>query len=98
MNKESFINKLNNGGDCYVNYISPVSRKQKYHVATVDFRRGTSPYINNLLKNSRNAKATLAENQVLVFCYDLNDFKPIDTSSVTSVVPLNNVIKQHGTY
>lgn len=98
MNKESFINKLNNGGDCYVNYISPVSRKPKYHVATIDFRKDTSPYISGALKVSRNAKTTLEDNQVLVFCYDLNDFKPIDVYMVTSVVPLNSVIKQYGAY
>jgi hypothetical protein len=93
MNRTAFVNSLREHGDVYINYISSVSRKFKYHVATMDFRVETSPYIaRKLAMRTRSIK--LEENQVLVFCYDLDDFKPINTTDVISVVALNQVVRQ----
>ncbi len=83
---------MNEGGDCYINYISPVSKKQKYHVGTTNFSVATSPYIANKLKNY--SLPRMDENQVLVFCYDMDSFKPVDTSLVISILPTNKVIRQ----
>lgn len=92
MDKLVFTNTMRANGDSYINYLSVVSRKVKYHVATMDFRKEISPYIAaRFLKFSNKMK--LKDNQVLVFCYDLNEFKPIDVSSVVSLIPLNTVIK-----
>ncbi len=83
---------MNEGGDCYINYISPVSKKQKYHVGTTNFSKSVSPYISDKLANFTVPKMT--ENQVLVFCYDIDGFKPVDTSLVISVLATNKVIRQ----
>ena len=83
---------MNEGGDCYINYISPVSKKPKYHVGTTNFSKSTSPYIAAKFEKAFHPKMT--DNQVLVFCYDIDGFKPVDTSTVTSILPTNKVIKQ----
>ena len=83
---------MNEGGDCYINYISPVSKKQKYHVGTTNFSVATSPYIAEKFKTFFHPR--MNENQVLVFCYDIDTFKPIDTSLVISVLPTNKIIRQ----
>jgi hypothetical protein len=92
MNKNAFLHSMNEGGDCYINYISPVSKKQKYHVGTTNFSTAVSPYIAEKLANFTAPR--LQENQVLVFCYDIDTFKPIDTTSVISILPTNKVIRQ----
>ncbi len=83
---------MNEGGDCYINYISPVSKKQKYHVGTVNFSALVSPYIAKKLNEYTQPR--MSENQVLVFCYDMDTFKPVDATSVISVLPTNKVIRQ----
>ena len=91
MDKVAFVDTMKINGDSYINYVSAVSRKIKYHVATTDFRKETSPYIAAKLK--RFNKLKLKDNQVLIFCYDLDEFKPIDVTSVVSLLPLNAVVK-----
>jgi hypothetical protein len=92
MNKNAFLHSMNEGGDCYINYISPVSKKQKYHVGTTNFSPAISPYIAKKLASY--VPPRMAENQVLVFCYDMDTFKPVDTSLVISVLATNKVIRQ----
>jgi hypothetical protein len=36
----------------------------------------------------------MTDTQVLVFCYDIDGFKPVDTSTVISVLATNKVIRQ----
>jgi hypothetical protein len=92
MNKNAFLHSMNEGGDCYINYISPVSKKQKYHVGTTNFSAAISPYIAKKLDGYTWPKMT--DSQVLVFCYDMDTFKPVDTALVISVLPTNKVIRQ----
>jgi hypothetical protein len=92
MNKNAFLHSMNEGGDCYINYISPVSKKQKYHVGTINFSSVVSPYIAKKLENFVMPRMT--DTQVLVFCYDIDGFKPVDTSTVISVLATNKVIRQ----
>lgn len=93
MKRTAFVAALREHGDAYINYVSSVSRKLKYHVGTMDFRAETSPYIARKLA-TRTRKFELKEDQVLVFCYDLDDFKPINTTDVVSVVALSIVVRQ----
>jgi len=92
MNKNAFIQEMKSGGDCYINYISPTAKKHKYHVGTTDFSESVSPYIASKLTKYTMPK--MSEHQVLVFCYDIDTFKPIDTTQVTSILAINKVIKQ----
>lgn len=94
MNINSFKHQMFDGGDCYINYISPVSKKFKYHIATLDFSSATSRYIYDKWEQSRLKNQVLPAEQVPVFCYDLDEFKIIDTTLVTSILPLNKVVRQ----
>lgn len=91
MKLDIFLDKMNRAGDAYVYYVSPVSKKQKYHVCTLEL--DTCEYIQNKLK----ARARMADplvGQVRAFCWDLDDFKIIDVSQVNNVVPLSSMLKQ----
>lgn len=92
MNLNTFVSKMSEHGDCYINYISPVSKKPKYNIGTTNFSPRVSPYIAQRLENTAIPK--LGVNEVLVFCFDLDNFKVFDTSAITALVPLNAVIKQ----
>ena len=94
MNLNSFKHQMLDGGDCYINYISPVSKKFKYHIGTLDFSSATSAYIHAKWNYSKLKTQTLPPEQVPVFCYDLDEFKVIDTTLVTSILPLNKVVRQ----
>ena len=92
MNRNVFLHAMNEGGDCYINYISPVSKKFKYHVGTINFSKDTSPYIYNKLMSRKLSK--LPQSQEWVFCYDIDDFKPIELQHITSILALNKVVRQ----
>lgn len=91
MKLDIFLDKMNRAGDAYVYYVSPVSKKQKYHVCTLEL--DNCEYIQNKLK-ARARMADPLEGQVRAFCWDLDDFKIIDVSQVNNVVPLSSMIKQ----
>lgn len=90
MQFETFNQKMYEAGDAYVHYISPVSKKHKYHICTLEIN--DCKYIQDKLA-SRSAMAEPKEGFVRTFCWDLDDFKNIDVSSVTSVVPLSTALK-----
>ena len=94
MNVNSFKHQMQDAGDSYINYISPVSKKFKYHIATMDFTKASSPYIYFKWLASRLNSQSLEPGNIPVFCYDLDDFKVIDTGLVTSILPLNKVVRQ----
>ncbi len=94
MNLKTFLSSMNNGGDCYINYTSPVSKKFKYHVGTINFSKDTSPYIYKKYMANAGKLPRTSDTEVLVFCYDLDNFKVINLSDVNSVVPLNQTIRQ----
>jgi hypothetical protein len=88
MKDTTFFAKMDEAGDAYIYYTSPVSKKSKYHIGTLDFTNCT--YISD--KNVSKNHSVVKEGQVKVFCWDLDDFKNIDLSYITKVVPLNDVL------
>lgn len=91
MKLDIFLERMNRAGDAYVYYTSPVSKKQKYHVCTLEL--DNCAYIEEKLK----ARARMPDpqaGQVRAFCWDLDDFKLIDVQLVTSVVSLQSQVKQ----
>lgn len=97
MNRKALVNLLISHGDAYVYYNSKVSNKQKYYICTLEFK---TKYIRDLyVAKYRKEPPTLnavrkgKDNQILAFCWDLNDFKAIDCESVTAVEPLSAVLK-----
>ncbi len=89
MHINTFLNKMDTCGDAYIYYISPVSKKVKYHIGTLEILHDCN-YINQ--KYIAKKHSAVAEGQVKVFCWDLDDFKNIDVATVTKVTPLSEVI------
>lgn len=94
MKQSALQHKLHELGDAYINFISPVSKKLKYHIGTTIFSKETSPYIFDKFQKQYGGVRPKQEDAILVFCWDLDDFKMITSKDVVSVVPLNQVIKQ----
>lgn len=86
MKFDIFKQKMYEAGDAYVFYVSPVSNKQKYHICTLDLQG--CPYISDKLAQ-RPSMAEPKIGSIRAFCWDLNDFKNIEVSTVTSVVPMS---------
>jgi hypothetical protein len=96
MNKNTFIAKLLDAGDAYVNYMSTDSEKQKYYICTLNFKtkyvrdkyfekyKVEPPTVSKLKKD--------VTDKILCWCWDLNDFKSINTVKITSIVPLATVL------
>ncbi len=84
MRQEQIRNTIDKYGESIVNFRSIKSKKLKYVVCTRDF---DNDYIDS--------KKIPAEqhNRVLVFCWDSDAFKQLNTELVTSVEPLNKVLK-----
>lgn len=84
MRKEQIRNTITKNGESIVNFRSIKSKKLKYVVCTRDF---DNPYIE--------AKKLPREqpDRVLVFCWDSDSFKQLNTELVTSIEPLNKVLK-----
>ena len=85
MKKEELKAKLEEAGDAVITYRSQNSRKLKYNVCTSDF---STEYI----RQKRN-RAKEVQNTVLLFCWDTDSYRILVPENVTSVVPLNRVIK-----
>ena len=85
MNKQEALKKLTEAGDAVVTYISAQSKKQKYNVVTLDF---TNPYI-----KSKRTSAEEDRDSLLVFSWDVDAFRILDTRSIISIVPLNKVLR-----
>jgi|WetSurSiteA1Bulk_404760.scaffolds.fasta_scaffold30590_3 hypothetical protein len=81
---------MHDAGDAYVFYITPVSKKTKYHICTLDLKN--TKYIADKLTDKDNTE--LSDNLVRIFSWDLDTFKVIDSSLVTKVVPLSTVLAQ----
>ena len=89
MQTDTFIKKMDEAGDAYIYYTSPVSKKQKYHIGTLDFK--ASPY--TLEKFGLKSHSETKTGQVKVFCWDLDDFKNIEVAYIYKVVPLAEVLR-----
>ena len=85
MKKEEFKKRLDEAGDAIITYRSQNSRKLKYNVCTGDF---STKYI----QEKRN-RAKETNNTVLLFCWDTDSYRILVPDNVTSIVPLNRVIK-----
>jgi len=85
MKKEEFKNKLDEAGDAIITYRSQNSRKLKYNVCTRDF---STKYIQEKRNRAKESNKT-----VLLFCWDTDSYRLLVPDNVTSIVPLNRVIK-----
>ena len=85
MKKEELKKRLEDSGDAIIPYRSQNSRKLKYNVCTRDF---STEYI----RQKRN-RAKEGQHTVLLFCWDTDSYRILVPENVTSVVPLNRVIK-----
>lgn len=85
MKKEELKKRLDEAGDAIITYRSQNSRKLKYNVCTNDF---STEYI----KQKRN-RAKESSKTMLLFCWDTDSYRLLVPDNVTSIVPLNRVIK-----
>lgn len=85
MKKEELKKRLDEAGDAIITYRSQNSRKLKYNVCTNDF---STEYI----KQKRN-RAKESNKTMLLFCWDTDSYRLLVPDNVTSIVPLNRVIK-----
>ena len=90
MEKEKFKDKVKQAGDAVITYRSTNSRKLKYNVCTLDF---TTPYIQ---KKHNRAKET--EDSVLIFCWDTDSYRLLRPANVTTIVPLNSILRNGEEY
>jgi hypothetical protein len=85
MKKEELIAAVKDCGDAIINYRSMESQKAKYNVCTLEF---DNDYIR--LKQNR---AKEDDDTVLMFCWDVDAYRLLKASNVTSVVALNSALK-----
>lgn len=91
MKQDIFNAKMAEAGDAYVYYLSAVSNKHKYHICTIEL--DSCEYILSKL-SQRIEMPEPKEGFVRAFCWDLDNFRNIEVSSVTSIVPLSSVVNK----
>ena len=85
MDKEQFKRRVRRCGDAIITYRSTNSRKLKYNVCTLDF---TTPHIQRKHNRANETKDT-----VLLFCWDTDSYRLLMPENVTSIVPLQAILK-----
>ena len=85
MKKDEFIRQVTEAGDTVITYRSQNSRRLKYNVCTLDFD-------NKYIQSKRN-RAKPTQRQVLLFCWDTDSYRLLQPENVTSIVPLNKILK-----
>jgi hypothetical protein len=85
MKKEEFIRQVDRYGDAIITYRSQNSRRLKYNVCTLNFD-------NKYIQSKRN-RARPNEKQVLLFCWDTDSYRLLMPENVTSIVPLQAILK-----
>lgn len=85
MKKEEFIQQVERCGDAIITYRSQNSRRLKYNVCTLNFD-------NKYIQSKRN-RAKPNERQVLLFCWDTDSYRLLMPENVTSIVPLQAILK-----
>ena len=85
MRKDEFITQVEKCGDAIITYRSQNSRRLKYNVCTLDFD-------NKYIQSKRN-RARPTDKQVLLFCWDTDSYRILVPENVTSIIPLNRVIR-----
>lgn len=83
MTRDQFIKALADS-DSIITYRSTNSNKLKYNVCTMDFN---CEYI-----KSKQYRAKVPEDSVLLFCWDTDSYRLMKPSRVVSVVPLEKVL------
>lgn len=85
MTKEELISAVKEAGEAIINYRSAESNKLKYNVCTLDFN---NPYI-----QTKQNRAKETDETALMWCWDVDAYRLVRISNVTSVVPLNTALK-----
>ena len=85
MRKDEFIRQVDKCGDAIITYRSQNSRRLKYNVCTLNFD-------NKYIQSKRN-RARPNEKQVLLFCWDTDSYRLLMPENVTSIVPLQAILK-----
>ena len=88
MMKSLFLEKMEEAGDAVITYRSPVSKKIKYNVCTLEFN--SCEYIKE--KNQKK-NITVKEGCILLFCWDTDSFRQINVRAVTSIQPLGTILR-----
>jgi len=85
MKKEEFIAQVDRCGDAIITYRSQNSRRLKYNVCTLNFD-------NKYIQSKRN-RARPNNRHVLLFCWDTDSYRLLMPENVTSIVPLQAILK-----
>ena len=85
MKKEEFISQVDRYGDAIITYRSQNSRRLKYNVCTLNFD-------NKYIQSKRN-RAKPNNKQVLLFCWDTDSYRLLMPENVTSIIPLQAILK-----
>jgi hypothetical protein len=93
MMKSQFLDKMQESGDAIITYRSPVSKKLKYNVCTLDFN--SCEYINE--KNQKK-NISVKEGCVLLFCWDTDSFRQININAVTNIQPLGTILRNRSSW
>jgi hypothetical protein len=92
MVKDLFLTKMGIAGDAIVTYRSPVSKKLKYNVCTLEF--DSCAYIQEKNKKNINIK----DGHILMFCWDTDSFRQLNIESVTNIQPLGTILRNRKQY
>ena len=87
MRKDDFTDNVKKCGDAVITYRSQNSRRLKYNVCTMDFD-------NRYIQAKRN-RARPNNNQVLLFCWDTDSYRLLIPENVTSIVPLQAILRNN---
>ena len=85
MKKDEFIRQVEQCGDAIITYRSQNSRRLKYNVCTLNFD-------NKYIQSKRN-RAKPNDKQVLLFCWDTDSYRLLMPENVTSIIPLQAILK-----
>lgn len=88
MVKDLFQTKMDIAGDAIVTYRSPVSKKLKYNVCTLELDNN-----NYILEKKQKKNTDVKEGHMLMFCWDTDSFRQINVDSVTNVQPLGTILR-----
>jgi len=88
MMKSLFLEKMESAGDAVITYRSPVSKKLKYNVCTLEF--DSCEYIK---EKNKKKNITVKEDCILLFCWDTDSFRQINIEAVTNIQPLSTILR-----
>ena len=93
MVKDLFLTKMDIAGDAIITYRSPVSKKLKYNVCTLEFDSCT--YIK---EKKQKKNINIKDGHMLMFCWDTDSFRQLSIESVTNVQPLGTILRNRRQY